>query len=520
MILVLGSLKSIKCKPAKFIRIPQAHIIEVKSNEITDLFFCKDDDYKIIFYTKGDVINFIRMHHKEYRYKFKIIELFDYKSWTCNFISIDRKKYNLIRPAVGPEMFVKSPSGDLYCIVDYIYYFQDGEDGEKHDDEHDIEDQNNYRIFTINNLTKGKVLFSYVEKDNSWVREEDGIALFPYFFATDPLYNSFIIVMRIDAHNALHHSYIYLVNLLEDTVEKIPFDIRGYIKSHIEDLMYEFYLDNLDYSEYDEDEDFDPGEHYKDAYDFDSDDIFDTERIEISLRSYSTNFIKYQNEVPVYSNCEANFWLNLKSNVGRDEWEFEILCEIILSIHTENNELNILVTCKDLKITGFSRDYKSDSTHVLLHKKYPINSINEYDISQSQLYSVTSFFKDYLFKDGNLYKWYGDTYEMIHDINNNPPFILKRGGLYFMELGPSFNEEFVVIPPRYVGNKNEKYVKIEDKILYLKSINEIANVYSQHNKYGIIADIQEYTKTLDIKELLKQLEEYIKKIMRDKGIKQ
>jgi len=88
-----------------------------------------------------------------------------------------------------------------------------------------------------------------------------------------------------------------------------------------------------------------------------------------------------------------------------------------------------------------------------------------------------------------------------------------------MELGSSFNEEFVVIPPRYVGNKNEKYVKIEYKIVYLKSINEIANMYSQHNKYGIIADIQEYTKTLDIKELLKQLEEYIKKIMRDKGIK-
>jgi len=84
------------------------------------------------------------MHHKEYRYEVKIIELFDHKTWTCNLLSIDRKKYNLIRPTVSPEMFVKSPSGDLYYIVDYIYYFQDGEDGEKHDDEHDIEDQNNY----------------------------------------------------------------------------------------------------------------------------------------------------------------------------------------------------------------------------------------------------------------------------------------------------------------------------------------------------------------------------------------
>ena len=45
-------------------------------------------------------------------------------------------------------------------------------------------------------------------------------------------------------------------------------------------------------------------------------------------------------------------------------------------------------------------------------------------------------------------------------------------------------------------------------------------MYIEHNKYGIIADIQEYTKTLDLKELLKELEEYIKKIMRDKGIKQ
>ncbi len=520
MILVLDSLKSIKCKPAKFIRIPQAHIIEVKSKEITELFFCKDDDYKIIFYTKGDTINFIRMHHEEYRYKFKIIELFDYKSWTCNFISINRKKYNLIRPAVAPEMFVKSPSGDLYCIVDYIYYFQDGEDGEKHDDEQDIEDQNNYRIFAINNLTKGKVLLSYVKTDDSWVRQEDGIAVFPYFFVTEPLYNSFIVVMRVDVDNALYHSDIYLVNLLKDAVEKIPFDIRSYIKSHIEDLMYEFYLDNLDYSEYDEDEDFDPGEYYKDAYDFDADDIFDTERIDVSLMSYSQNFIKYQDEVPVYNNCEAEFWLHLKSNVGRDEWEFEILCTIMLSIHTENNELNILVTCKDLKITGFSRDYKSDSTHVLLHKKYPIHIINEYDINQSQLYSVTSFFEDYLFKDGNLYKLYDDTYEMIHNFNDTPPFILKRNGVFFIELGPSYNEEFVVIPPRYVGKNIERYVKIEDKIVDFKSINEIANMYREQNKHGIIVSVQEYTKTLDIKELLKELEEYIKKIMRDKGIKQ
>jgi len=514
-----------KCKPAKFIRTPKCSSVVVRSNEIADLFFCKDDPYKTIFYVKGNAINLIRMHHEEYSYKAKIIEIFDYHAWTCNFLSIDRKKYNLIRPAVSPEMFVKSPSGDLYCVVNYTYYFIDGEDDEDYDDEdyddeYDKEDKNNYRIFAINNLSKGKVLLSYVKTDDSWVRQEDGIAVFPYFFVTEPLYNSFIVVMRVDVDNALYHSAIYLVNLLEDAVEKIPFDIRGYIKSHIEDLMYEFYLDNLDYSEYDEDEEFDPAEHYKDAYDFDADDIFDTETIDISLISYYDNLIKYQNEVPVYSNYKADFWLSLKSNVGRDKWEFEILCEITLSIYAENNELNIVVTCKELKIEGFSRDYKSENSHVLLHKKYPIHIINEYDINQSQLYSVTSFFEDYLFKDGNLYKLYDDAYEMIHNSNNRPPFVLKRNGVYFIELGSSFNEEFAVIPPRYESKNSEKYAKIEDKIVDFKDINKIANIYREDNKYGIVIDIQKYTKTLDTKELLKKLEEHIKKIIQDKGIKQ
>jgi hypothetical protein len=137
---------------------------------------------------------------EEYRHKVKIVELFDYKNWTCNLISLNRKKYNLIRPTASPEMFVKSPSGDIYFIVDHTYYFKDGEDDEDYsnDDENIAEYKNNYRIFTINNLSKGKVLFRYVETDDSWVRAEDGIALFPYFFATDPLYNSFIVVMRVE----------------------------------------------------------------------------------------------------------------------------------------------------------------------------------------------------------------------------------------------------------------------------------------------------------------------------------
>ena len=123
MILGFGSSTSIKCKPAKFVRIPYAHTIEVKSNEIIDLFFCKDDNHRTIFYVKGNAINFIRMQYDEYYYRVKIVELFDYKTWSYNLLSIDRKKYKLIRPCASPKMFVKSPSGNLYCLVDYSYYY-------------------------------------------------------------------------------------------------------------------------------------------------------------------------------------------------------------------------------------------------------------------------------------------------------------------------------------------------------------------------------------------------------------
>ena len=52
MILRFDGSTSIKCKPAKFIRSTYAHTIEVKSNEIIDLFYCEDDVYKTIFYVK------------------------------------------------------------------------------------------------------------------------------------------------------------------------------------------------------------------------------------------------------------------------------------------------------------------------------------------------------------------------------------------------------------------------------------------------------------------------------------
>ena len=42
-------------------------------------------------------------------------------------------------------------------------------------------------------------------------------------------------------------------------------------------------------------------------------------------------------------------------------------------------------------------------------------------------------------------------------------------------------------------------------------------MYSEHNNCGIIVDIQEYASIVDINELLKKLENYVKEILQWKG---
>jgi hypothetical protein len=516
MILNVRSKTPIKCKAAKFIRIPNASSVEVKSNEIADLFICKSNDYKTIFYIKNNTINFIRILDEDYLYKVAIVDLFDYKNWTCNLLSIDRQKYDLIRPTVSPEMFVRAPNGDLYCLIDYTYYFSDGED--ENDDgyiEYDTKNRNNHRILIIHNLTKGKALFYHMESNKSPVREEDGIAVFPFFFSTNPLYNSFIIVMRVDIDDALEYSAIYLVNLLKDDVDEVTFDLRGYIKSHIDNLMDENYIEN-----YDEDEEFDPTEHYMEDYGFDADDILNTYRITLDTMSYNCGLIKYQDKTPVFSACEAKFWLHLKHNfLSRgEEWDLDILCTIRLSVYIENNEINILLTCNKIEISGFAKSYKLEVNDILLNTKYPIHDIKNFDISKSQLYSVTSFWDDYLFQDGNIYKLDNGTYQMIHDSKKTTPFTLKRNGVFFVQLGSSSNKILAVIPPKYIHKNNERYVKINNQIVNLNVINKIANMYNKHNKYGIIVDINEHTQTIDIERMVEVLKHHIRKVLHDKKI--
>ena len=199
------------------------------------------------------------------------------------------------------------------------------------------------------------------------------LKLFPTFTYTSPLYNSFIIIIRTDTHNALETSSIYLVDLVEGKVEEILYDLKGYIKGHIDD-----FVDGMGGH---------PNIVFTDASNFRE------PRIKIyrlqppdSLVagwgeiSDDCKLIKYQKEIPIYSECESTLWLYLKTITylrykhEQREWKEELPCAVNIhfSVYVKDNELNILLTCKRVKIRLFGLNYDKSKDDILLHKKYPI----------------------------------------------------------------------------------------------------------------------------------------------------
>jgi hypothetical protein len=208
MILDFINKKPIRLKVAKYIRSPKVHRIRyetdyfsfwAKANEHSDLCIYEYGAYRTIFFITGDIIRFINQSFEEYR-DTNLITLFDRKNNTYNLIGINSQKYEEY-----PKMFIKAPNGDLYCIFDYGLF---------------TGLEKRLRVFIINNLTKGKVLFSYIQERTYASAFEDDldVKLFPTFTYTSPLYNSFIIIMQTDNHKALETSSIYLVDLVEEKV--------------------------------------------------------------------------------------------------------------------------------------------------------------------------------------------------------------------------------------------------------------------------------------------------------------
>jgi len=171
MIPIFSNKKPVRCKVAKHVRFPKVSRISYKSahfsftarsNENSDIVIYEYGTDRTIFFITCDIIRFINQPSEEYKGT-NLITLFDYKSKKYNLLGINSQKYEK-----HPKMFVKSPNGDLYCIFDYSVFEGLGK---------------RLRVFTINNLTKGKVLFSHIDKRTygTVIDQDSDIKLFPTF---------------------------------------------------------------------------------------------------------------------------------------------------------------------------------------------------------------------------------------------------------------------------------------------------------------------------------------------------
>ncbi len=502
MIFDFSNKTPIRCKVAKYIRFPKVHKIRYKSdyfsfrakaNEHSDLCIYEHGADRTIFFITGDIIRFINQSLEEYRGT-NLITLFDSKNNTYNLIGINNQEYKK-----DPKMFIKSPNGDLYCIFDYSSF---------------VELDSKLRVFTINNLTKGKVLLSYIDKRKYKSYWEDDLdsKLFPTFTYTSPLYNSFIIIIRTDTHNALETSSIYLVDLVEEKVEEIPYDLKEYVKSNIDDFVNRANEhSNIDYTDVSTLREpriklyrLQPPDSLVDGWGEISDDC---------------KLIKYQKGIPIYSECESTLWLYLKSITylrykhRQYEWKKELSCAVNIhfSVYVKDNELNILLTCKRIKISVFGHNYDKSKDDILLHKKYPIHG--KYNIDESQLYSITTIDSDYLIKDASLYKLVENEYKPIYKFENVSINVLRRDGVYFVTVNNGFT--YAVVRPKLVRG-NRSYINIQNgRIVDWTKMNELINVYKEQNKPIAIINVNEYIKTVSISDLIHT----IKKEMQKKGIK-
>jgi hypothetical protein len=490
--------KPIRCKVAKYIRLPKVHRIRYKSDyfsfrakadEHSDLCIYEHGANRTIFFITGDIIRFINQSFEEYR-DTNLITLFDRKNNTYNLIGINSQKYEEY-----PKMFIKAPNGDLYCIFDYSSF---------------VELDSKFRVFIINNLTKGKVLFSYIDKRKYKSYWEDDLdsKLFPTFTYTSPLYNSFIIIIRTDTHNALETSSIYLVDLVEEKVEEIPYDLKGYIKSHIDDFIYaKREHPNIDFTDASTLREpriklyrLSPFDSLVSAWGEISDDC---------------KLIKYQNETPIYSECQSALWLYLRSIIylrykhEQKGWKEELSCavNIYFSVYVKDNELNILLTCKGVKISVFGYNYNKSKDDILLHKKYSIHG--KYNIDESQLCSITTIDRDYLIKDTSLYKLVENEYKPIYKFEDVSISVLRREGVYFVTVNNGFT--YAVVRPNLVRG-NRSYVNIPNgRIVYWNKMNEVINMYREQNKPIAIIDVNEYIKRISISDLIHNISKEIQK---------
>jgi len=502
-----------KCKNAKFIRIPSMCItgtnrnisLTIKNNIILELFTLRNNDYETMFYLLKDSIRFISRKYEEYR-NVSIFPVFDYKSGTYNFIGIDKEKYKLTKYDTENAQFVKAPNGDLYFIVDHTFLKVD---------------KNSYKILTIGNLTKRKVLFSFAKEEYYSIHKQDE-NIFPTILYTYPILNSFIVIMQIDDNKGFDKTSIYLVNLVEGSVEEIEYDLKGYMI----ELMYnvgDYIFDLLDeVSQYHELEEDDR------AY-FTPEKILETSKIKVYVNN-DCKLIKYQDNVPTYNYCNFYITISLKNNILYTDCVFDLDFNIIFSVYFKKSELKIVMSTDEggyIKVCGRSGvEYNIPSNDVLLNKSYHLNS--KYDINNSQMYSIISLSEKYLINGIDVYELVDEYYKQLYTMHpsdtarfNGISITYRSEDVLALILPNHFKENPIFtgnctlsIEPTYNNNMYFLYDKNTENIINFidwSITKKLIDTYKEQEKENVIIEFSEYLRKINIGNLLKHIERKLHK---------
>ena len=349
MLLICNKGSKVKCKVAKFIRLPRVSPDDdykpapVEFYQFYNIYLYRLylKKYSTIFYINTNTIYF---YNNKNAHVSRMIPIYNYKNGKINIISAGRKQSNIVW---GSWRCVKAPNGNLYAV--YIKQV------EKYT-----------REVIAHNLSKGKVIHE-VEYYDDELAAECKYEVDKYVYI---LLNSFIVIYKIEGD--IFH--LWLVDLITERVDTFTYRPSDYMhdifeiitsedeKKHIRDILLK-YLGSTQF--------------------------WSTLRLHESI-NYTISLI--DGEIPFIRNLE--FILGIECSKVHER----IDKALIVAFKYEDDALEVnFSTGSDVVITKnpTKNSIAIPSNFVLFRKRYKLDSL--YDISKSYPYYIHKVLKNYIF---------------------------------------------------------------------------------------------------------------------------
>ena len=356
MLLICNKGPKVKCKVAKFIRLPRVSPDDdykptpVEFYQFYNIYLYRLylKKYSTIFYINTNTIYF---YNNKNTHVSRMIPIYNYKNGKINIISAGRKQSNIVW---GSWRCVKAPNGNLYAV--YIKQV------EKYT-----------REVIVHNLSKGKVIHKVEYYYDELVNKME-VDKYVHI-----LLNSFVVICRVK-DSVFHLHVVDLITEAVDTFTYTPYDYMNNLlevigleeeKEHIRDILSSFYFLLM------------PS--------WGTLQMHENIRPTISLLNDDVPFVKYLELVLNINSCEEH------ESIDR---------ALVVAFKYENNELeirfstgeNVVIIKKPKKTssaTTSSHVVKPPSNYILFSKKYKLDS--SYDISKSHPYYIHKVSKNCIF---------------------------------------------------------------------------------------------------------------------------